>query len=126
MRRTARAVLDEFDSGHRRVVARSWTDLQDARIAARTRLEARAQVLEQLHDHFRVAQLREQEELDRIRPPLDGRQVMAFLGVDPGPIVGEALDELLEIRLDEGPIAEDEAYRRLAEWARERGIEPAR
>jgi poly(A) polymerase len=50
---------------------------------------------------------------------------MAFLGVEPGPVVGEALDYLLELRLDEGPMDEDEAYRRLAAWARERGIEPA-
>ena len=72
----------------------------------------------------RIARLREQEELDRIRPPLDGRQVMAFLGVEPGPVVGEALDFLLELRLDEGPMDEDEAYERLVAWARERGIEP--
>ena len=60
----------------------------------------------------------------KIRPALDGNQVMKFLGVPPGPIVGEALDFLLELRLDEGPMSEDEAYARLAEWARERGIEP--
>jgi poly(A) polymerase len=92
-----------------------------------TRNKAKARALNRRIDELeaRIAHLREQEELDRIRPPLDGRQVMAFLGVEPGPIVGEALDELLEIRLDEGPIGEDEAYRRLAAWARERGIEPA-
>ena len=50
---------------------------------------------------------------------------MAFLGVPPGPVVGDALDVLLEARLDEGPIAEDDAYERLAAWAREKGIEPA-
>jgi poly(A) polymerase len=72
----------------------------------------------------RIEELREQEELDAIRPPLDGRQVMAFLGVKPGRVVGEALDFLLEARLDEGPISEDDAYARLAVWARERGIEP--
>jgi poly(A) polymerase len=85
-----------------------------------TRNKAKARALNR-----RIARLREQEELDRIRPPLDGRQVMAFLGIEPGPLVGEALDFLLEIRLDEGPVDEDDAYRRLAAWARERGIEPA-
>jgi poly(A) polymerase len=50
---------------------------------------------------------------------------MDFLGVEPGPIVGEALDYLLEVRLDEGPIDEQEARDRLAAWARKRGIEPA-
>jgi poly(A) polymerase len=72
----------------------------------------------------RIAELREREELDRIRPPLDGREVMAFLGVEPGPVVGEALEFLLEARLDEGPIEPDDAYARLAEWARARGITP--
>jgi poly(A) polymerase len=93
-----------------------------------TRNKAKARALNRRIDELeaRIEQLREQEELDRIRPPLDGRQVMAFLGVEPGPIVGEALDHLLEIRLDEGPIDEDDAYRLLAEWAHERGIEPAR
>ena len=47
---------------------------------------------------------------------------MDFLGVAPGPVVGEALAYLLEIRLDEGPISEDEAYRRLRAWADERGL----
>jgi len=70
----------------------------------------------------RIAALREQEELDAIRPPLDGRQVMQFLGIPPGPLVGEALDYLLEARLDVGPIDEADAYERLAEWARERGL----
>jgi poly(A) polymerase len=72
----------------------------------------------------RIAELREEEELARIRPALDGNEVMKFLGVAPGRIVGEALDYLLELRLDEGPLGEDAAYARLAEWARARGIEP--
>jgi len=73
----------------------------------------------------RIAELRAREELDAIRPPLDGRQVMTHLGVPPGPIVGEALEFLLEVRLDEGPLDEAEAYARLDAWASERGIEPA-
>lgn len=91
-----------------------------------TRNKRRAAALARRIDELeaRIAELREQEELDAIRPPLDGRQVMAFLGVEPGPIIGEALDYLLELRLDEGPIAEADAYARLREWARERGIEP--
>ena len=68
----------------------------------------------------RIAELREQEELDSIRPPLDGRQVMAYLGVPPGRVIGEALDHLLELRLDEGPIDEAEAYALLDAWARAR------
>ena len=57
----------------------------------------------------RIAELREQEELDAIRPDLDGRQVMEQLGLEPGRDVGEALDFLLELRLDEGPLGEEEA-----------------
>jgi len=73
----------------------------------------------------RIAELREHEELARIRPALDGNMVMKFLGVTPGPIVGEALEFLLELRLEEGPMSEDESYVRLTAWARERGLEPA-
>ena len=69
---------------------------------------------------------REQEELDAIRPALDGRQVMEFLGVAPGPVVGEALDFLLEVRLDEGPLDEAEAYARLADAGRASGASSRR
>jgi poly(A) polymerase len=47
---------------------------------------------------------------------------MAFLDITPGPLVGDALDHLLELRLDEGPIEKDDAYRRLGAWADERGL----
>ena len=57
----------------------------------------------------RIAELREQEELDAIRPDLDGNQVMAQLGIGPGRQVGQALAFLLELRLDEGPLGEEEA-----------------
>ena len=91
-----------------------------------TRNHQRARALQRRMDELerRIEELRAQEELDAIRPPLDGRQVMAFLGVPPGRIVGEALDVLLEARLDEGPIEPDDAYARLAAWAAERGITP--
>jgi len=90
-----------------------------------TRNKARARALSHRMDELeaRIAALRQQEELDRIRPPLDGRRVMAFLGIPPGPLVGEALDFLLEARLDEGPIDEADAYARLQAWAAERGID---
>ncbi|HSL59319.1 MAG TPA: CCA tRNA nucleotidyltransferase [Acidimicrobiales bacterium] len=64
----------------------------------------------------RIAELREAEELAAIRPDLDGRQVIEHLGVAPGPVVGRALDHLLELRLDEGPLGEEEALRRLDAW----------
>jgi len=89
-----------------------------------TRNPNRARALQRRMDDLerRIEELRAQEELDAIRPPLDGRQVMEHLGVAPGRVVGEALDFLLEARLDEGPISEEDAYARLDAWARERGI----
>jgi poly(A) polymerase len=51
-----------------------------------------------------------------MRPPLDGGQVMDHLGIEPGPVVGRALEHLMELRLERGPIDEDEAYRLLDEW----------
>ncbi|MGZ4756896.1 MAG: CCA tRNA nucleotidyltransferase [Acidimicrobiia bacterium] len=92
-----------------------------------TRNERKARALEQRMDDLeaRIVVLAAEEELKAIRPPLDGRQVMEFLGVPPGPVIGDALDFLLEARLDEGPIEEAEAFERLAAWARARGIPPA-
>ena len=69
--------------------------------------------------------LRAQEELAAIRPDLDGNQVMARLGLKPGPAVGEALAWLLELRLEEGPLGAEEAGRRLdAWWAGRQGSTP--
>jgi poly(A) polymerase len=118
------------DSAVRRYVRDAGDLLDDlnelTRCDCTTRDKRRAAELARRMDELeaRIAELREREELARIRPALDGNQVMGFLGVPPGPLVGEALGFLLEVRLDEGPISEDEAYRRLAAWAREQGIEP--
>jgi poly(A) polymerase len=70
----------------------------------------------------RIARLAEQENLDAMRPTLDGRQVMERLGLEPGPVVGEALAFLMEIRMERGEVPEDEAYELLEAWAKERGI----
>jgi poly(A) polymerase len=64
----------------------------------------------------RIAVLREQEDLGRLRPALDGVAVMKLLDIAPSRAVGEALDFLMEIRLDEGEISPDEAARRLRAW----------
>jgi poly(A) polymerase len=76
--------------------------------------EALARRMDQLE--ARIAELREQEELAALRPDLDGAEVMAHLGIPPGRVVGKALNFLLELRLEEGPLDKDEAYRRLDEW----------
>lgn len=83
-----------------------------------TRNERKARALGRRMDELeeRIEALAAQEELRAIKPPLDGRQVMEFLGVEPGPVVGEALELLLEARLDEGPITEEDAYARLRAW----------
>ena len=64
----------------------------------------------------RIAELREQEELDSIRPELDGNDIQRILGIAPGREVGEAYRFLLDVRLDEGVIGADAAEQRLREW----------
>ena len=64
----------------------------------------------------RIATLREQEELDAIRPELDGNQIQEILGIAPGREVGEAYRFLLELRLDEGVLGPDAAEQRLRDW----------
>ena len=65
----------------------------------------------------RISEIREREEIDAIRPDLDGDQIMMILDVQPGRVVGEARAFLMELRLDEGPLGEDEAEKRLRAWA---------
>jgi poly(A) polymerase len=81
-------------------------------------LAARMDALEE-----RIAELREREELAAIRPDIDGRRVMELLGVPPGRVVGQALEMLLEARLEEGPLGVEEAERRLRAWWAERQAE---
>jgi poly(A) polymerase len=87
-----------------------------------TRNAAKARALGRRMDELeaRIAVLREQEELDAIRADLDGTQIMEQLGIRPGRDVGAALAFLLELRLEEGPLGEDEARRRLQAWWDER------
>jgi len=84
----------------------------------------RAKQFQALQDELeeRIAHIAEEENLEAIRPPLDGNEVMAHLGIGPGPMVGEALEHLMELRLELGPIEKDEAYRLLDEWAKGKGI----
>jgi poly(A) polymerase len=83
-----------------------------------TRNPRRAEAVQRRIDELeeRIAELREREELDRLRPPIDGNQVMAHLGIEPGPVIGEIMDLLLEHRIDEGPYSEEEALRLVDEW----------
>ena len=83
-----------------------------------TRNKKKAAMLSRRMDSLeeRIAELQAQEELAALRPDLDGKQVMEHLGISPGREVGEALDFLLELRLDEGPLGEQDAYERLDAW----------
>jgi poly(A) polymerase len=110
------------DSAVRRYV-RDAGDLLDelnelTRADCTTRNPARAKALAVRMDDFetRLSELRAREELAAIRPDLDGREVMAHLGIAPGRLVGQALAHLLELRLEEGPHSRDEALRLLDEW----------
>ena len=84
------------------------------------RLAARMDELE-----ARISELAQQEEIHKMRPDLDGEQIIAYLGIPPSRAVGEARQFLLDARVEDGPLGNEEAYRRLDQWARERGIEPA-
>jgi poly(A) polymerase len=71
----------------------------------------------------RIEVLREEEELDRIRPELDGEEIMRILGLTPGPLVGKAWNFLLELRLSEGLLGRERATEELLAWAARVGIE---
>ncbi len=88
-----------------------------------TRNASKARALARRMDELeaRITELGEEEELRALRPDLTGNQVMELLEVDPGPVVGHALAFLMELRLDEGPLGEEEAGRRLLEWWRAQG-----
>lgn len=67
----------------------------------------------------RIAKIAEQEELQAIRPDLDGEQIMRLLEIKPGKVVGRAYKFLLELRMDEGPLGEEVATERLRTWWKE-------
>ncbi|WP_189311389.1 CCA tRNA nucleotidyltransferase [Streptomyces brasiliensis] len=83
-----------------------------------TRNKRKAVALSRAYDGLeqRIAELQEQEELDAIRPDLDGNQIMEILGVGPGPVVGKAYKHMLELRLENGPMEHDVAVAALKEW----------
>lgn len=76
--------------------------------------------IDELEDRIEV--LSAQEELAKLRPPIDGNQVMEYLGLDPGPAVGEVMDLLLEKRIEDGPFSPEEAFVIAREWAISRGM----
>jgi poly(A) polymerase len=120
------------DSAVRRYVRDAGPLLDDlnrlVRADCTTRNRFKARQLEAAIDELeeRIAHLAAEEDLKRIRPPLDGNDVMQHLNLKPGPIVGEALSYLLELRLERGEIPRDEAFALLDEWASHRTLKDAR
>lgn len=88
-----------------------------------TRNVRKAQRLSAAYDDLevRIERLAAEEELARVRPDLNGHEIAEALGIAPGPILGEAYDHLLSVRLDEGPIGKEAARERLLAWWRARG-----
>jgi poly(A) polymerase len=86
-----------------------------------TRNARKAERLASAYDNLeqRIAELREAEELDKIRPDLDGDEIMAILGLAPGPAVGKAYTFLLELRMSEGSVGKERAREELLRWASE-------
>ena len=119
---------DWTDSAVRRYVRDAGDELERLHRLTRsdvtTRNKRKASRLARHYDELehRIDQLAEQEQLDAVRPELDGQQIMAILGIPPGPQVGRAYKFLLEMRLDEGAVGEDVARERLVSWAREKGV----
>ena len=89
-----------------------------------TRNKAKAQRLARSYDDLerRIAVLAEEEELARLRPDLDGNEIMRILGIGPGRLVGQAYTYLLELRIDRGPLGKEEAAQELRRWAEEAGL----
>jgi poly(A) polymerase len=83
-----------------------------------TRNRRKAEALSRTYDELEmhIAHLQEQEELNSIRPDLDGAEIMEILGISPGPVVGKAYKYLLELRLDNGPLSKDDARTALLTW----------
>ena len=83
-----------------------------------TRNAKKAAMLAATYDSLeaRITVLQEEEELNKIRPDLDGNQIMEILGVKPSPLIGKAYAHLLELRLDRGPLGEDVARQELLAW----------
>ncbi|ORB31160.1 CCA tRNA nucleotidyltransferase [Mycolicibacterium parafortuitum] len=88
-----------------------------------TRNKRRAARLQANYDDLerRIAELAEKEDLARVRPDIDGNEIMSILGIPPGPQVGKAWSYLKELRMDRGPLDHDEAVQELLTWWNQQG-----
>jgi len=110
------------DSAVRRYVRDAGDQLERLHVLTRadctTRNRARAARLSAAYDDLeaRIAVLAEEEELQSMRPDLDGNAIMTTLGIGPSRVVGQAYAYLLERRIDEGPLGPDRAREELLAW----------
>jgi len=89
-----------------------------------TRNKRKADQLAATYDSLetRIQELMEEEELNRIRPDLNGQQIMELLKIKPSKLVGEAYEFLLELRMERGPLGEERATEELLAWARNKEL----
>ncbi|MDG4667311.1 CCA tRNA nucleotidyltransferase [Mycobacterium sp. 236(2023)] len=87
-----------------------------------TRNKRRAARLQASYDDLeqRIEDLAAKEDLERVRPDIDGNEIMKILGIPPGPQVGQAWNHLKELRLDRGPLDREQAVDELMKWWNER------
>lgn len=110
------------DSAVRRYVRDAGDQLERLHILTRadstTRNQRKALRLQRTYDDLeaRITVLSAQEELESIRPDLDGNQIMQILGIGPGREVGEAYRFMLDLRMDRGPLPQDQAIEALRSW----------
>ena len=110
------------DSAVRRYVRDAGDQLERLHILTRsdctTRNQRKADALRRSYEEleWRIDELSAQEEMDAMRPDLDGTQIMELLGIGPGRDVGAAYKYLLERRIDEGPLGEQRAKDELTAW----------
>ncbi|MDP9435906.1 MAG: CCA tRNA nucleotidyltransferase, partial [Actinomycetota bacterium] len=127
--RGAPGTAEWTDSAVRRYVTDAGPQLQRLHKLVRsdctTRNRRRAAALAASYDDLerRITELAAREELDRIRPDLDGNDIQRLLGVAPGPLVGRAYKHLLALRMEHGPLPREQAEAALLAWAREQGME---
>ncbi|NKQ53275.1 CCA tRNA nucleotidyltransferase [Amycolatopsis sp. K13G38] len=89
-----------------------------------TRNKRKAAALQRTYDGLeeRIARIQAEEDLAKVRPDLDGNEIMKILGLPPGPLVGQAWRHLKELRLDRGPLSHEDAVAELHRWAEENGV----
>lgn len=116
------------DSAVRRYVRDAGDLLDDlnelVRCDVTTANERRARAIQRRIDEleWRIVELEKEEEIAKLRAPIDGNDVITYLQVPPGPIVGEIMKLLLERRIDEGAYSVRDGYVMVREWAMEKGI----